>query len=159
MRAITGWLCSLCSLGIAGAASLAQAQAVAKEFPTRPVRIVVGFSAGSSTDFTARTIGAKLADLWKQPVVYENRSGAGGAIGYAMVAKATPDGYTMAVISSALVAGAVLSAKPPYDPLKDFAAVVQVGAPTSVVVVSASLGIKTLKELIAAAQAGGNKFF
>ncbi len=67
MRAITGWLCSLCSLGIAGAASLAQAQAVAKEFPTRPVRIVVGFSAGSSTDFTARTIGAKLADLWKQP--------------------------------------------------------------------------------------------
>lgn len=161
MRAITGWLCSLCSLGIAAAAFLAQAQAqaLAQEFPTRPVRIVVGFSAGSSTDFTARTIGAKLADLWKQPVVYENRSGAGGAIGYAMVAKATPDGYTLALISSALVAGSVLSAKAPYDPLKDFAAVVQVGAPTSVVAVSASLGIKTLKELIAAAHAGGNKFF
>lgn len=138
---------------------MVQAQGAAQDWPTRPVRIVVGFSPGSSTDFTARTVGAKLADLWKQPVVYENRSGAGVAIGYGMVAKATPDGYTLALISSALVAGTVLSAKPPYDPIKDFAAVAQIGYPTSVVSVSASLNIKTLKELIAAANAGGNKFF
>ena len=92
-------------------------------------------------------------------MVYENRSGAGGAIGFAMVAKATPDGYTLASISSALVASAVLSAKAPYDPIKDFAAVAQVGMPTSVVVVSSTLNIKSLKDLVAAAQAGGNRFF
>ena len=144
---------------LAGASLVAQTQAAAQEWPVRPVRIVVGFSPGSSTDFTARTVGAKLADLWKQPVVYENRSGAGGAIGYAMVAKATPDGHTLAVVSSALVANAVLSAKAIYDPLKDFAAVAQVGYPTSVVATSASLNIKTLKDLITAAKAGGRKFF
>ncbi len=146
-------------VGFAGIGLVAYTQAAAQDWPVRPVRLVVGFSPGSSTDFTARTVGTKLADLWRQPVVIENRSGAGGAIGYNLVAKATPDGHTLAVVSSALVANAVLSAKAVYDPIKDFAAVVQVGYPTSVVAISASLNIKTLKELIAAASAGGRKFF
>lgn len=156
MRAVAS---VLCATWLSAAAGAAMAQGKAQEWPTRPVRIVVGFSPGSSTDFSARTVGAKLADIWKQPVVYENRSGAGGAIGYAMVAKATPDGHTLAIISSALVANAVLSAKAAYDPIKDFAPVAQIGYPTSVVVTSASLNIKSLKELIAAANAGGRKFF
>lgn len=147
------------SLWLVAAAHLVPTPAIAQDWPVRPVRIIIGFSAGSSTDFTARTIGPKLGELWKQPVVFENRSGAGGALGYAMVAKATPDGYTLALISSALIANTVLNATASYDPIKDFAAVAQVGFPTSVVATSASLGFKTLKDLIAAANAGGNKFF
>jgi tripartite-type tricarboxylate transporter receptor subunit TctC len=143
----------------AGAACVVGTQAIAQEWPSRPVRLVIGFTPGSATDFTARTIGAKLETLWKQPVVYENRSGAGGALANAMVAQATPDGHTLSVISSAFVASPVLSAKAPYDPIKDFVAIAQVGYPTSVVATSASLNIKTLKELIAAANAGGRKFF
>lgn len=134
-------------------------QALAQDWPVRPVRILIGFSPGSSTDFTARTIGPKLAELWKQSVVFENRSGAGGGLANALVAKSTPDGYTLSMVSSAFVANTVLTAKAPYDPIKDFVAVAQVGFPTSVIVVSASLNIRTLKELIAAANAGGRKFF
>jgi tripartite-type tricarboxylate transporter receptor subunit TctC len=87
----------------------------AKNWPERPVRIVVGFSPGSSTDFTARTIGPKLSELWGQPVIYENRSGAGGSLAFAMVAKATPDGYTLLQISSAFVVNAVLATKSLYS--------------------------------------------
>ena len=156
MRAIIGlW----CLAWLIGAAFFTQAQAIAQDWPTRPVRILIGFSPGSSTDFTARTIGPKLAELWKQSVVFENRSGAGGALANAIVAKSTPDGYTLSMISSSFVANTVLTAKSPYDPIKDFVAVAQVGFPTSVVATSASLGIKSIKELIAAANANPGKFF
>jgi tripartite-type tricarboxylate transporter receptor subunit TctC len=141
------------------AASLASAPSIAQNWPERPVRVVIGFSAGSSTDITARTIGPKLSELWKQPVVYENRSGAGGSLAFAMVSKATPDGYTLLQISSAFVANAVLAVKSTYDPVKEFVAVTQIGYPTSVVAVSPSAGIKTVKELIAAANARPGKFF
>jgi tripartite-type tricarboxylate transporter receptor subunit TctC len=140
-------------------AAYAPAQSAAQEWPVRPVRIMLGFSPGSSTDFAARAIGPKLAELWKQPVVYENRSGAGGSLANALVAKATPDGYTLSMISSSFVANTVLTAQSPYHPIKDFAAVAQVGYPTSVITTSSSQNIKTLKELIAAAKAGGGKFF
>ncbi len=133
--------------------------ASAQNWPERPVRIVIGFSPGSSTDFTARTIGPKLSELWKQPVVYENRSGAGGSLANAMVAKATPDGYTLSMISSSFAVNAVLSVQAPYDPVKEFVAVAQVGYPTSVVTTSPSLGIRSIKELIAMAHSRPGKFF
>jgi tripartite-type tricarboxylate transporter receptor subunit TctC len=148
-----------CSAWLVGAAFFNPASAIAQDWPTRPVRILIGFSAGSSTDFTARTIGPKLAELWKQPVVYENRSGAGGSLANAIVAKSTPDGYTLSMISSSFVANTVLTAQSPYDPIKDFVAVAQVGFPTSVVATSPSLGIKSIKDLIAAAHANPGKFF
>ncbi|MBM3344381.1 MAG: tripartite tricarboxylate transporter substrate binding protein [Betaproteobacteria bacterium] len=150
MKTIATWWCAV---GLVAAAPLAYAQ----EWPTRPVRIVVGFSPGSATDFTARTIGPKLSEIWKHPVVYENRSGAGGSLAFAMVAKATPDGHTLALISSSLVATTIISSAS-YDAIKDFTHVAQVGYSTSVVTTSASLNIRSLKELIAAAQAGGGKF-
>ena len=150
---------SWCSLLLLGASSFAHAQVREKNWPERPVRIVIGFSAGSSTDFTARVIGPKLSELWKQPVIYENRSGAGGSLANAMVAKATPDGYTLSMISASFAVNAVLAAQAPYDPIKDFAAVAQVGYSTSVLTVSSSLGIKTVKELIAMAHANPGKFF
>ena len=155
MKAIV-WICSV---WLAGASSFAQSQVDPQKWPERPVRIVIGFSAGSSTDFTARVIGPKLSEIWKQPVVYENRSGAGGSVANAMVAKANPDGYTLSMISSSFAVNAVLAAQAPYDPIKEFVAVTQVGYPTSVLATSPSLGIKSIKELIEMANARPGKFF
>lgn len=156
MRTIAKVWCSVC---LAGASAFAQFPVSAQDWPVRPVRILIGFSPGSSTDFTARTIGLKLSELWKQPVIYENRSGAGGSIANATVAKATPDGYTLSMISSSFAVSAVLASRAAYDPIKEFVAVTQIGYPTSVLATSPSLGVKNLKELIAMAQAREGKFF
>ena len=136
--------------GIAAAAAPALAQAQQK-FPTKPVRLVVGFTPGSATDITGRLVASKLSEIWGQPVVIENRTGAGGQLATVMVAKATPDGYTLLMISSAMVVNAVLPAQPMYDLLKDFTGVTQIGIPTSILVVTPTLGVKSLKELIALA--------
>lgn len=143
---------------IAAASAGVHAAQNSLKWPERPVRIVIGFSPGSATDFTARTVGPRLSELWKQPVVFENRAGAGGSIANTTVAKATPDGYTLAMISSSFVVAAVLAKEPPYDPIKDFVAVSQIGYATSVVVVSPALEVRNLKELIAMAQARQGKF-
>lgn len=122
-------------------------------WPIRPVRIVVGFSPGSTTDMSARLLAPKLSELWKQPVVIENRSGAGSSIASAMVAKATPDGYTLTVVSASFAINAVLRGKSAgYDPLRDFVSVAQIGTTTAALVVTPSLGVKTVKELIAVAK-------
>ena len=154
MRAIV----CVCSAWLIGFSSCAHSQGSAQKWPERPVRILIGFSAGSSTDFTARVIGPKLSELWKQPVIYENRSGAGGSLANATVAKANPDGYTLSMISSSFVVNAVL-AQASYDPIKEFVAVTQVGYPTSVLATSPSLGIRSIKELIEMAHARPGKFF
>src|SRR5688572_32555113 len=120
-------------LSVATAPALAQAQ---QKFPTKPVRLVVGFSPGSATDITARLVASKLSEIWEQPVLIENRSGAGGQLATVMVAKATPDGYTLLMISSAMAVNAVLPVKPMYDLNKDFTGVGQIGIPTTVVVVT-----------------------
>lgn len=124
-----------------------------QNFPTKPVRIVVPFSPGSQSDVMARLIGPKLSESWGQPVVVENRTGAGGTIATGIVAKATPDGHTLLLSSSAFVVGAALHTSLPYDPLKDFAGITQIGFSTSALVVAPALGIKTVKDLIALAQA------
>ena len=135
----------------AGIAEPAIAQAQQK-YPSRPVRIVVGFSAGSATDITARMVGPRLAELWGQPVVIENRPGAGGTLANAAVARATPDGHTLVLISASFAIGAVLHKELPYDPLKDFVGVAQIGASTGFLAVAPSLGVKSAKELIALAR-------
>jgi tripartite-type tricarboxylate transporter receptor subunit TctC len=136
----------------AGAFVVAMAAEAQQKFPTKPVRIVVGFSAGSATDITARMIGPRLSELWKQAVVIENRPGAGGTLGAAAVAKATPDGHTLALVSAAFAIGAVLHKDLPYDPLKDFVAVTQIGTSAGFLAVAPSLGVKSVKELIALAR-------
>jgi tripartite-type tricarboxylate transporter receptor subunit TctC len=120
-------------------------------WPTRPVRLVLGFSAGSSLDITARLLGPKLADIWGQPVVIENRTGAGGSIASSMAVHATPDGYTLLMITSAFAINAVLRPAVGYDPLRDFTSVAQIGYPTGVLAVSPVLGAKSVKALIALA--------
>jgi tripartite-type tricarboxylate transporter receptor subunit TctC len=124
----------------------------AQTFPTRPVRIVVGFSPGSATDITARLIGPKLSELWGQPVVIENRSGAGSTLASAMVAQASPDGHTLMMVSTSFAITAVLQKDLPYNALKDFRGVAQVGSSTGALMVAPSLGVKSVKELIALAK-------
>jgi len=128
--------------------------AAAQAFPSKPIRIVVPFPPGGSTDLLARRIGEKLATSMGQPVVVENKPGAGGVTGADFVAKAAPDGYTllMGVTGSNAIA-ASLYPKMPYDTLKDFAPVSQVVSAPLVLAVNASSPIKTVKDYIAAAKA------
>ena len=124
----------------------------AGKFPTKPVRIVVGFSAGSATDITARVIAPKLSEMWGQPIIIENRPGAGSTLASAMVAQATPDGHTLLMVSTSFAITAVLQKNLPYDALRDFRGVTQVGSSTGALMVAPSLGVKSVKELIALAQ-------
>ncbi len=142
--------------GVAVAALPCFAQAQQK-YPTRPVRIVVPFSPGSATDITARIISPRLSELWEQAVVVENRSGAGGTLAAVAVARATPDGYTLLLTSAALAIAAVLHPSLPYDTLKDFAGVTQIGFTSGVLAVSPTAGVRSVKELIALGQAQPGK--
>src|SRR5262245_56829262 len=158
MSSIQKGICAATALGLALLAGGGLAQAQGK-WPTKPVRIVTGFSAGSATDITARMIGPKLSELWGQPVVVENRSGAGSVIASQLVAKAAPDGHTLLLVSSASAIGAVINVPPPYDPLKDFTGVANIGATAGLLAVSPSLGVKSVKELIAVAKERLGKLF
>jgi tripartite-type tricarboxylate transporter receptor subunit TctC len=126
-------------------------------YPVRPVRIVVPSSAGGTQDTLARLLAPRLSHDWGQPVVVENRGGAGGMIGASIVAKAAPDGYTLLLASPGFAVNAALRPNLPYDPYKDFVGVAQIGYSTIVLVVAPQLGVKSVKELIAAAQAQPGK--
>jgi tripartite-type tricarboxylate transporter receptor subunit TctC len=155
-------LAPLCSIfpAVAVVATLVAFPAAAQtKFPSKPIRMIVGFSPGSATDITARTIAPKLAELWGQTVVVDNRSGGGSTVANATVAKATPDGHTLLVVSSAFAITAVLQRNLPYDALRDFSGVTQIGTPTGVLAVTPALGVKSLKELIAYAQQRPGRLF
>lgn len=136
------------------AAALLPSLAAAQSFPTKPIRIVVPFPPGGSTDLLARRIGEKLAAVWGQPVVVDNRAGAGGTLGADYVAKSAPDGYTllMGVTGSNAIANA-LYPKLPYDVVKDFAPVSLVVSSPLVLVRNPNFAPKTVQELVAAAKA------
>jgi tripartite-type tricarboxylate transporter receptor subunit TctC len=155
---MTKWLACLGLLAYCAAQAGAQTQAQGGgSWPARPVRMVLGFPPGSSTDTTARIVTPKLAELWGKPVVMENRSGASGTIATVLVAQATADGYTMLYASASFALNAVVRSNVGYDPLRDFISVTQVGYPTSVIAVAPSLGVKSIKELIALAHERGGK--
>lgn len=136
----------------------AQARAdVAKDYPSKPIRLVVGATAGSQTDTLARMVGQKMSESWGRPVVVDNRAGAGGTLAAAMVAKATADGHSLLFAGSFLAISAVLQPNLPYDPLKDFAGVTQLGFSTGALIVAPSLGVKSVKDLIALARAQPGK--
>jgi len=126
--------------------------AFGQAFPSKPVKIVVPFTAGSATDILARTFGQKLSELWGQPVIVENRPGAGGTIGAGIVAKSPPDGYTLLVHSAAQAVNASIYATLPYDTTKDFVEVATLGGQPNVLVVAPSTGFKTVADLVAAAK-------
>jgi tripartite-type tricarboxylate transporter receptor subunit TctC len=122
--------------------------ASAQGYPTRPVRVVVGFPAGGPTDVIARLVSQKLSDALGQQFFVENIGGAGGNTAAGQVARATPDGYTIMGISTGFVVNPSLYAKVPYDPVKDFTAVTLVAASPNVVVVNPSVPAKSLPELV-----------
>ena len=122
-----------------------------QSFPNKPVRVVVAFSPGGVTDIIARTMQPKLAELLGQPVVIENRTGAGGSVGAAMVARSAPDGYTLLVHSSGYALNSAINPTLPYDPHKDFVEVAPLASQPMVLVVGAS-GPSSVAELIAAAR-------
>ena len=128
----------------------------ADDYPNKPLRLIVPFPAGGPTDLTARIIGQKISEAWRQQVVVDNRGGANGIIGQDAVAKANPDGYTLMVQSIAFSVNPALY-NLPYDPIKDFIPVTQTGSTPLMLVVNPAVAAKTLKELIALAKAQPNQ--
>jgi tripartite-type tricarboxylate transporter receptor subunit TctC len=117
------------------------------DYPEKPVRIVVGFTPGGGPDIIARHLAQELGLVWKQQVIVENRPGAGGSVGAALVARAAPDGYTLLSVSSAHAAAPAIYSKLPYD-TKELTGITQTGSSKYVLVVSPSLGISSLKQLL-----------
>jgi tripartite-type tricarboxylate transporter receptor subunit TctC len=152
----TQWIVSAAT-GCALLASLLTAAHAAERYPSKPIRIVVGGTAGSSPDVLARLIGNKLSESWKQPVVVENRPGAGSVLAYNTVAKSTPDGYTLLLASPALAIQPAVMRNLPYDTLKDFSGVTEIGYSNVVIVVGPGLGVKSVKELVEFANARPGK--
>lgn len=141
-----------CAIAVAGAALLFCAPAMAQKFPSKPVRIVVGFGAGGGTDLAARAIGQKLTDAFGSSFIVDNRPGAAGNLAGDIVAKANPDGYTM-LMANSTIAIPSLSAKLPFDVRKDFMPLSLVALGPSVLVVHPGLQVKDVKGLVALAKA------
>ena len=129
------------------------AAAEAQQYPSRPIRLLVPFAPGGALDVVGRIVGHRLSEALGQPVVVDNRGGAGGTIGADIVAKAPADGHTLLVASVGLAVNAVLYPKLPYDTLKDLAPVTMLGEQPNIVVVHPSLPVKSIGELLALARA------
>ncbi len=137
------------ALAVFVAALSAQAGAAAEIYPHKPVRMIVPQSAGGSTDLVARVIAQRLDDALKQPVVVDNRPGAGSINGTEIVAKATPDGYTLLAIAASFTITPSLRKQLPFDPVRDFSAITQLAILPHILVVPPAVPATTVKELIA----------
>lgn len=141
------------TMSMAGAAITARAQPDTGGYPSRPVRIVVSFPPGQASDLFARLIADKLAARWSQPVVVDNRPGAGGALAAEHVARATPDGYTLLWGGPGLTILPAVNHRPlPYDMLRDLVAIARIADSPMLVVAGAGSGIRTLSDLVARAR-------
>jgi tripartite-type tricarboxylate transporter receptor subunit TctC len=144
MRRLAAWIMCAAACAI-GASAVAQAQ----DYPTRPVRIVVGFGAGSGADITARVVGARMSEILGQQIVVENKTGAGSSIGADYVAHASNDGYTLFMATISQPINAAVSPHLNFDFVKDFSPIVLVSTIPNLLVVNPSLGVKNVQELIA----------
>jgi len=133
------------------------AQASAQAYPTKPVRFVAGFPAGGPSDIVTRAVAKRMSELLGQPVVVENRSGAGGHIAVEAVAKAPPDGYTLLLAGSFVTIGPSLNPKLPYDPVRDLAPIGLIARNQYLLVVHPAVPAKNAKELIALARSRPGK--
>jgi tripartite-type tricarboxylate transporter receptor subunit TctC len=132
-------------------------QAHAQNYPTKPVRAIIAFPAGSATDIIGRVITQKVSELWGQTVVADNRGGAGGSIASALAAKSAADGYTLIINSNAHVVNPSMYAKLPYDTLKDFVDIMPLVGQPNVMVVSPGSKLRTLGDFLAEARANPGK--
>ena len=135
------------------ALALTASTAGAQSWPVKPIRLIVPFTGGSGTDIVARTVSERLGANLGQPLVIENRPGAGGTIGAALVAKAEPDGYTVLVQSSSHTVTPTTYPTLPYDTVRDLAGVTPVASLPNVLIISPTKGIRSVAELVAAAKA------
>jgi tripartite-type tricarboxylate transporter receptor subunit TctC len=143
---------------LAGLASLTAGTAFAQDYPNRPVRMIVPFAAGGPTDVIARVVAQKLTEGLGQQVVVDNRAGAGGNIGMGLAANASPDGYTMIVVSSSFVVNPGLYKSIPYDPYKSFAPISNMAASPNVFTIHPTIPAKSMKELLTLVSADPKKF-
>jgi tripartite-type tricarboxylate transporter receptor subunit TctC len=158
MNLSTRGLLSACCAAALLASPLHAAQPdAAANYPTKPIRFIVPFAPGAGTDTTARTIAQKLGDKWGHQVVVDNRTGAGGAIGVDYTAKATPDGYTICLISASNSVNSATNPSLPYDLEKDLQGIAQATSLFYVLYIHPSLPVKSVKDLIAHAKANPGK--
>jgi len=149
MRKACNWVKRV--IACAAAVTVA-APAVAQVYPSKAIRIVVPFPAGGTSDILARAVGQKLSEEWKQPVIVDNRPGAGANIGAEIVVKSPPDGYTLLLASTIHTINPSLYRKLAYDPVRDFSPITLIALTSQVLVVHPSLPVKTVKELVAYAR-------
>lgn len=147
------WIALCVVAAIAGLPQPVRAQA----FPTKPIRLVVPFQAGGGNDLLARIISQKFLEKWGQPVIVDNRPGAGGNVGADFVAKAAPDGHTILLATNTLTMNPYIFAKMPFDTRKDFAPIAMLATTPFYVVVNNNLPVKTIPQLIAYAKANPGK--
>ena len=146
----------VCAVMVISPLAVAQPADPAKDYPSRPIR-VMGQGVGSTADYLSRYLGQKLNEKWGQPVVVDNRAGAGGTIPTDVVAKAAPDGYSLVMGHAGPFVSAVsLYKNLPYDPVKDFAPITRVTTGVTVLVTHPSLPVSSVKELVAYAKQKGN---
>jgi tripartite-type tricarboxylate transporter receptor subunit TctC len=134
------------------ASAQSAASGSASAYPVKAIRIVVPFPAGGTSDILSRAIGQKLTEEWKQPVIVDNRPGAGANFGAEIVVKSPPDGYTLLLASTIHTINPSLYRKLAYDPVKDFTPITLIATTSQVLVVHPSLPVKTVKELVAYAK-------
>jgi tripartite-type tricarboxylate transporter receptor subunit TctC len=135
-------------VAVAGLLTLASGTLLAQAFPSKPIRIIVPFSPGSGTDIHTRIAAEGMADVLKQPVIVENREGAGGAIGTQLVARAPADGYTLGHITNAFLINSVMPKKPLYDAMRDFVPVARQSMNPLALLVGADSQFRTFRQLI-----------
>jgi len=153
MKRRGGWLV------LALAMATAPTPAGAQQFPSKPIRIIVQFGPGTSTDILARLVGQKLTEAWGQQVVIDNRPGAGAIIGTEIGARSKPDGHTLTMaVSSAFGINPGLYAKLPYDAVKDFAPITNLATVAQTLVANPSFAAKSVKDLVAQAKAKSGQF-
>ena len=148
MRGIVRIGAALAAFLICGTSALAQ-----QSFPTKPVHLLIPYPPGGAVDILGRTLGDELSKKWGQPVIIENRTGAGGTIASQVVAKSAPDGYTLVIVASGHAINPYLYSNLPYDTFKDFRPISLLGSSPNILLVAANSPYKTLADLLAAARA------
>ena len=143
---------ALCRAALRIVLVVAAASANAQQYPNRPIRMISPYPAGSASDTVTRVVLDQVSQLIGQPMVIELKPGAGGATGFASVARSDPDGYTLVTSSSSMATETVLHSKLPYDPIKDFVHVVLLGTSPNILVASAKSGFKSVQDLVKAAK-------
>ena len=143
------------ALALAPGAASAQGPSASsgQAWPSKPVRLIVPFTAGAASDVLGRIVGQRFSEIWGQQIVIDNRPGAGGLIGSDLTRQAAPDGYTLAMVGQPHLSNVLLREDKPYDPLKDFTAISLVGSTHNVIVLGKGIEAKTIPELIAIARA------